>query len=80
MNRSTDLGPLPTEHPRARIVDSAEQALQNAYTKIRAEYELTTGEQVRVLTTALSCLLGNVAKYAIRHERHGSGDKPGDLK
>ena len=75
-----DLGPLPTEHPRAKIVRSAELALSNAYFEIYKDAELTTGECVRVLTNFLSTSLGSIAKYAIRHERHGSGDKPGDVE
>lgn len=74
------LGPLPTEHPRARVVRSAETKLNRAFIDIAQEFELTTGEELRVLSNMLSSCIGSIAKYAIRHERHGRGDKPGDLE
>jgi len=70
---------LPVEHPRAKIVREAENELRKAYLDIADKYALTTGEQLRVLSNALNSGLSSIAKYAIRHERHGSGDKPGDI-
>jgi hypothetical protein len=70
----------PVEHPRAKVTRQAEIELEKAYLDIADKYELTTGERLRVLSNALHNGLSNIAKYAIRHERHGSGDKPGDLE
>lgn len=74
------LGPLPKEHERAPLVRKAENDLTMQWSKTMQKYDLTVGERLRVLSNVLSNLIGSVAKYAIRHERHGSGDKPGDLE
>lgn len=76
----TDMGPLPKEHERASTVRKAESDLAMQWLKTVEKYDLTTGEQLRVLSNVLSGLIGSIAKYAIRHERHGRGDKPGDLE
>lgn len=80
MGRFDDLGPLPKEHPREKNVRSAELTLINAYDAIVKEAELTNAEQLRVLANFVSSQVGTIAKYAIRHERHGRGDKPGGLE
>jgi hypothetical protein len=74
------LNDLPETHERAKITMEAQLKLELAYVRIAEEYGLTTGERLRVLSNALHIGLSNIAKYAIRHERHGSGDKPGDLE
>ena len=80
MGRFDDLGPLPKEHPREKNVRSVERALINAYNAIVDEAELTNAEQLRVLADFMSSRVGTIAKYAIRHERHGHGDKPGGIE
>lgn len=74
------LNDLPIEHPRVKIVRSAELTMGTAFAGIAEEAGLTVGERLRVLTNFLSAEMGRVAKSAIRHERHGRGDKPGDLE
>jgi len=80
MGRFDDLGPLPKEHPREKNVRSVERALINTYNAIVEEAELTLAEQLHVLANFTSSRVGTIAKYAIRHERHGRGDKPGGLE
>ena len=63
-------------HPRSEIVDAAEQSLRLAM--IEATTDLTTAETIRVVTAVLSDKLLGIAKYAIREERHGDPNKPGD--
>lgn len=77
---TTYLDNLPVEHPRARIVCEAEAQLIRAFVDVRREYNLTIAEELQVLTHTLSSCMGNVVKYMIRYERHGRGDKPGDLE
>jgi len=74
------LNNLPVCHPRAQIVRVAETELEKAYLDIAEKHDLTTGERLRVLSNALHSGIASIAKYAIRHERHGSGDKPGDIE
>jgi hypothetical protein len=72
---------LPRRHPRAQIVSKAEIELETAYLDIADKHELTTGERLRVLSNAMHSGIASIAKYAIRHERHGKGsDKPGDIE
>jgi len=72
-----DLGPLPRIHPRVRICQEARQAISEAITKAVKEHELTTAEEISVINAACSSHIGHIAKYAIRHERHGNEDRPG---
>ena len=72
---------LPCSHPRTQIVSEAEIELKTAYLDIADKHELTTGERLRVLSNAMHSGIASIAKYAIRHERHGKGsDKPGDIE
>lgn len=64
-------------HPREALVTKAEAALRVAITETLARFDLTFGEAVQVLTAAFSTALSNVARYAIREERHGNQRKPG---
>ncbi len=73
------LNDLPVAHPRAEVTRKAENDLEKAYSEISEKYDLTTGERLRVLSNALHSGLSSIAKYAIRHERHGKGGKPGDI-
>lgn len=75
-----DLGPLPTIHPRERIVNEACAELDCACIDVRKKYDLTTGEYLRVLVHVINNTIGGVAKCAIRAERHPDDpDKPGGL-
>ena len=78
-NKADGLGQLPTEHERAPIVRKAENELEKAYLDTVDKYNLTTGECLRVLSNVMHNGISSIAKYAIRHERHGRGDKPGDI-
>ena len=71
------LGPLPKLHVREKNVIEAANALRTALNKIIEKHDLTTGEELRVVNEVFSGHIGNVAKYAIRRERHGKKNKPG---
>jgi len=76
----THLNDLPQEHPRAVLVRRVEASLSNVFLEMKSESELTVGEVVRIVTNFAAQELGSIAKYTIRHERHGKdSDKPGDL-
>jgi len=69
-------GKLPKIHPRSELVRKAELKIQEAFLK---ETEgLTTGEVLRVCASVFGSQVGTIAKYAIRRERHGDADRPGD--
>lgn len=72
-----DLGPLPRIHPRVKPCNEARQAIEAAIAKAVKEHELTTAEEISVINGACSSCIGHIAKYAIRHERHGDKDRPG---
>lgn len=62
-------------HPRYYIVKDAELELSAFFLTLMEKHELTFGEAVK----ALNAQIANVAKYAIRFERHGDdSDKKGD--
>ena len=67
---------MPRVHPRMQIVNEAECKLREVLVKIA--HDLTEGEFLKVVSGMLSEQVGLVAKYAIRQERHGRTDKPGD--
>ena len=75
-----DLGPLPTEHPRSRLCRDAEQDVLAALHAAISTYKLTPLEQMRLVNKVSSDFIGGVLKYAIRRERHGDTDKPGDIE
>ena len=67
----------PRIHPRERPCRTARLEIEEAIMEIAVKHELTTAEQIRVINAACSTQIGSIAKYAIRHERHGDEDKPG---
>lgn len=67
---------FPKIHPRSVVVNDARLALTKAIGECTAL--LTTAETIQVVTTVMSNELLGIAKYAIREERHGNTDKPGD--
>lgn len=67
-------------HPREAIVGQARTDLGEAVLDWRKTHALTTAETVAVLTEVFGDHLGGIAKYAIREERHGNQDKPGDVE
>jgi len=69
---------MPKLHPRYWIVKKAEVELSKAVMDIAQKHELTTAEQLKVVAAALGDAVGSIAKYAIRQERHGDSDTPGD--
>ena len=78
MSRFDSLGPLPVAHHREKLVNEAELDLIKAYTDIIKQKDLTTAEVLRVVTNFVHRSIGNIAKYAIRHERHPDDpEKPG---
>ena len=71
------LGPLPKIHPRESIVAEARLELATAINNIRVKYDLTSAEHLQMVNTELSSVVGFMAKFAIREERHGNTDTPG---
>lgn len=72
-----DLGPLPMMHPRETVVREAEREIDAAILEVIQKHKLTTGEILQVINNCFSREIGLIARQAIRHERHGHGDKPG---
>lgn len=70
---------LPREHPREQIVRDAECKL-GMYLVDEIRSLLTNAEYMRVVVSVLGDSLSRLARYAIRHERHGDLDKPGGLE
>ena len=67
-------------HPREMLVTQARMQLTDALIAWRKRNaELTVAELVSVITGEMSSMLLGIAKFAIRHERHGDADKPGGL-
>ena len=76
------LGCLPKLHEREKVVRDAEESLRDkllAWQKVWSS-KLTTAEYLSVLQRVLSESVASCLKYAIRHERHGTSDKPGGLE
>lgn len=72
------LPPLPRRHSRVQVVRAAESRLRGVAVELAEN--LTTSEYLQVLITVLGDEIGAIAKYAIREDRHGDPDKPGDLE
>jgi len=53
-------------HPRYYVVQKADSKIRDAIIDAVAEFDLTYGEEVQILSN----LLLNTAKYLIRSERH----------
>lgn len=66
-------------HGRESIVTRTESEMTMAVLDILEKADLTSGEELRALTSVFSGLLQNTAKYMIREERHRRDDKPGGL-
>lgn len=65
-------------------IHEREQKVLVACAQVQRDYllavkDLTTAEELRVIATVFGDILGSIAKYAIRQERHGSTDKPGGV-
>lgn len=68
-------GGLPQLHPRFRLVEQARQDISKALSKACDEFDLTYGETISILAGEVA----NLAKYMVRHERHGKdSSKKGD--
>lgn len=67
-------------HPREEPTHKAELELRVALADIVEKHALTEGEALSIVNAALSGWVGTVAKFAIRHERHGDPNKPGGLE
>jgi len=61
-------------HERYHITHKAQLEFQEAFAELERKYELTYGEMFSILGDAVV----NMAKYAIRAERHPDSDKRGD--
>ena len=71
---------LPRLHERERVVEAARAELGTAIAEIVKKHELTLGETLRVVSSAMGGEVQLVARTLIRYERHGSGDKAGGLE
>jgi hypothetical protein len=69
----------PRIHPRETVVREAAQKLRSHLLTVVQESDLTEGEQLRVISEVYSDWVASMAKYMIRHERHGNENKPGGL-
>lgn len=67
-------------HPREQVVTDAENEVRTALVEAIKKYELTTGEELRILANLFGSEVGTIAKYIIRQERHGNTDTPGGLE
>ncbi len=75
------LNKLSKLHSREIEAQKAQVELENAVLGWRRNHvDLTMAELISILTHVFSSHLGSIAKYAIRHERHGDADKPGGLE
>lgn len=74
------LDDLPRIHPREQPCRDAELEISQFISATIKKHELTTAEQLRVVNTVCSDHIGHIAKFSIRHERHGDTDKPGGLE
>ena len=63
-------------HPRYRIACAATNKFEGQIAALINEFDLTIGEQRQMMHAHLL----NLDKYAIRLERHGDTDTPGDLE
>lgn len=70
-------------HKREKIVNDAEVKLLHLVIDWLDSDEanaLTEWEGVQVMSSVFNEQISNLAKYAIRKERHGHEDKPGGLE
>lgn len=67
-------------HKREAIVSTCRNELAIHVLKEFERHGLTEGEQLRVLSELYSDMVGTMAKYMIRQERHGRADVPGGLE
>lgn len=69
-------------HQRERLVQKAMTSLTKKVTEwlTQLDEELTTFEELQILTSVLSNTVLSTIKYAIRDERHGDFDKEGGLE
>jgi hypothetical protein len=66
-------------HERTRIVDEARYDLTKRVLDWQTQQEdLTLWEGIKVLSDVFGDAIGNLAKYEIRYERHGTHEKRGD--
>lgn len=66
-------------HPRERAVRKARSALQSHLTQWLRHHELTTYEEILIITSVMGEAITGAMKYGIRIERHGDPNTPGGL-
>lgn len=67
---------LPRMHPRHIACEEAKRELGGPWMEIIKKHNLTPIEQVQILTQEIQSAL----KWAIRFERHGEYETPGDIE
>lgn len=75
-----ELWPLPKMHERSIVCRKAEQELLTSVHAVITKYSLTTAEQLQLVNMVAHDFIAGVLKFAIRVERHGDVDKPGDIE
>ena len=66
-------------HPRETTVRRAESELREEILRVVEKHDLTEAEALRMVNNVCSFWIADVAKYAIRQERHGNMSTPGGL-
>lgn len=66
-------------HPRERVVRKARSALQSHLTQWLKHHDLTTYEEIMVISDVMGSTITGAMKYAIREERHGDQNTPGGI-
>lgn len=66
-------------HPRERAVRKARSALQSCLTQWLQHHDLTTYEEIMVISDVMGSAITGAMKLAIREERHGNTDTPGGI-
>lgn len=66
-------------HPREQYVREARGELEKSLLKWLEFFNLTTAEEVMVLTTVMSNAITGTMKYAIREERYNDGVAAGGV-
>ncbi len=66
-------------HPRQTRVRDAEIELMNFLAGLETKHDLTEAEMLAVVAKELGSFVADVARLAIREERHGDRSKPGGL-
>jgi hypothetical protein len=71
---------FPRIHHRERQVTEARLEVERVFLEAIEKYDLTNGEQLRVVAELFSHTANGIARHMIREERHPGEDRPGGLE